>query len=31
METLLRMQSWYDSDAMRQREGEIKVKRFTPQ
>lgn len=31
MEMLLRMQAWYDSYAMRQREGEIKVKRFSPQ
>ncbi len=31
MEMLLRMQAWYDSYAMRQREGEIKVKRLNRQ
>jgi addiction module HigA family antidote len=30
METLLRMQTWYDIDAMRRRAGEIDVKRFVP-
>ena len=30
MDTLLRMQVWYDSYAMRERAGEIDVKRFTP-
>jgi antitoxin HigA-1 len=30
MDTLLRMQAWYDSYAMRQRESEIKVKRYEP-
>ena len=30
METLLRMQTWYDTDAMRQREDEINVKRYHP-
>jgi antitoxin HigA-1 len=28
METLLNMQAWYDAHAMRQREGEIDVKRY---
>jgi len=28
MDTLLRMQVWYDSNAMRQRAGEIKVSRY---
>jgi addiction module HigA family antidote len=28
MDTLLRMQAWYDSYAMRQREGEINVTRY---
>ena len=28
METLLRMQAWYDADAMRRRAGEIDVKRY---
>ena len=28
MDTLLRMQAWYDSYTMRQREGEINVKRY---
>ena len=30
METLLRMQAWYDGHAMRQRGGEIDVKRYEP-
>jgi addiction module HigA family antidote len=30
MDTLLRMQAWYDSYAMRQRAGEIKVSRYNP-
>src|SRR5437762_14191530 len=30
MDTLLRMQAWYDSYSMRQRAGEIDVKRFDP-
>jgi len=30
MDTLLRMQTWYDTDAMRQREVEINVKRYHP-
>ena len=30
MDTLLRMQAWYDTNAMRQREGEIDVKRYHP-
>ncbi|MBV9783410.1 MAG: HigA family addiction module antidote protein [Acidisphaera sp.] len=30
MDTLLRMQAWYDSYAMRQREEEINVRRFVP-
>lgn len=30
MDTLLRMQAWYDSHAMRQREHEIHVKRYEP-
>ena len=30
MDTLLRMQTWYDTNAMRQREGEIDVKRYHP-
>lgn len=30
MDTLLRMQAWYDSYAMRQRAGEIEVRRFDP-
>ena len=30
MDTLLRMQAWYDSYIVRQREGEIDVKRFDP-
>ncbi len=30
MDTLLRMQAWHDSHAMRQRASEIDVKRFTP-
>jgi antitoxin HigA-1 len=30
MDTLLRMQTWYDSYMVRQREGEIDVKRFDP-
>ena len=30
MDTLLRMQAWYDSHAMRQRAGEISVKRYEP-
>ena len=29
METLLRMQAWYDTHAMRRRAGEIKVKRYS--
>jgi len=31
MDTLLRMQAWHDSYAMRQRSGEIVVKRFVPE
>ena len=31
MDTLLRMQAWYDSAAMRERAAEIDVKPFTPQ
>jgi len=30
METLLNMQAWYDAYTMRQREGEIAVKRYRP-
>jgi antitoxin HigA-1 len=30
IDTLLRMQAWYDSYSMRQRAGEIDVKRFDP-
>ena len=30
MDMLLRMQAWHDSHAMRERAGEIDVKRFTP-
>lgn len=30
MDTLLRMQAWYDSFTMRQRAGEIEVERFEP-
>lgn len=30
MDTLLRMQAWYDSYAMRQRQGEIKVRKYEP-
>ena len=30
MDTLLRMQTWYDSHAIRQRAGEIKVSRYEP-
>ncbi len=30
MDTLLRMQAWHDSYTMRQRAGEIAVKRFVP-
>jgi addiction module HigA family antidote len=30
MDTLLRMQAWYDGFVMRQRAGEIEVKRFDP-
>lgn len=30
MDTLLRMQAWYDSYTMRQREGEITVERYIP-
>jgi addiction module HigA family antidote len=30
MEMLLRMQAWYDTTAMRRREGEIDVKRYRP-
>jgi addiction module HigA family antidote len=30
MDTLLRMQAWHDSYTIRQRAGEIDVKRFTP-
>ena len=30
METLLRMQAWHDSYSMRQRSGDIDVKRFAP-
>lgn len=31
MDTLLRMQAWHDAHSMRQRVGEIEVKRFEPQ
>jgi antitoxin HigA-1 len=31
MDTLLRMQAWHDAYTMRQRAGEIDVKKFTPQ
>lgn len=31
MDTLLRMQAWYDTYSMRARAGEIDVKRFTPE
>jgi antitoxin HigA-1 len=30
MDTLLRMQAWYDSYTMRQKAGEIEVKRYEP-
>jgi len=30
MEMLLRLQVWYDANAMRQRAGEIQVKRYQP-
>ncbi len=30
MDTLLRMQAWYDAYTMRQRAGEIEVKRYEP-
>jgi addiction module HigA family antidote len=30
MDTLLRMQAWFDARAMRERAGEIKVNRYTP-
>lgn len=30
MDTLLRMQAWYDSYVMRQRQGEIDVQRYEP-
>ena len=30
LDTLLRMQAWHDSHAMRQRAGEIKVSRYKP-
>jgi addiction module HigA family antidote len=30
METLLRMQAWYDTYAMRQRADEVKVQRYEP-
>ena len=30
MDTLLRMQAWHDSHAMRERAGEIEVKRYEP-
>jgi addiction module HigA family antidote len=30
MEMLLRMQAWYDANAMRRRTGEINVKRYQP-
>lgn len=30
MDTLLRMQAWYDTYAMRKREGEINVKKYAP-
>lgn len=30
MDTLLRMQAWYDAHAMRARAGEINVRRFEP-
>lgn len=30
MDTLLRMQAWYDSYAIRQRQGEIKVRKYEP-
>ena len=31
MDTLLRMQAWYDGYMMRQRAGEIEVKRYEPE
>jgi addiction module HigA family antidote len=31
MDTLLRMQAWYDTYSMRERAGEIDVKRFYPE
>jgi addiction module HigA family antidote len=30
LDTLLRMQAWYDSHAMRERQDEIDVKRYEP-
>ena len=30
MDTLLRLQAWHDSHAMRQREDELGVKRYEP-
>ena len=30
MDTLLRMQAWYDTHTMRQRSGEIEVQRYEP-
>jgi antitoxin HigA-1 len=30
MDTLLRMQAWHDSHTMRERAGEIEVKRYEP-
>jgi addiction module HigA family antidote len=30
MDTLLRMQAWYDTHAMRQHEAEIEVRRYKP-
>ena len=30
MDTLLRMQAWYDSHSMRQRAGDIKISRYRP-
>ena len=30
IDTLLRMQAWYDSYTMRQRQGEIKVQKYQP-
>jgi len=30
MDTLLRMQAWYDSYAMRQRQDEINVQKYEP-